>query len=111
MNTRDELDPEFVRSVVSHMNKDHADSCLFMVKAFSDQTSAQRAKLTNLDRNSLYFSVENPATDDAREPSAPVDVRIDFSTPLRNELQIRGALISMASHARQILSAELRKKD
>ena len=128
MSTRDGLDPEFTRSVISHMNEDHADACLCMVKAFSDETRALSARLCNLDRNSLYFSVQTPApataataataeqSSIAANANADVDVDadsnveveveviIDFPAPLRTEKQVRGALVGMTGQARKRLA-------
>lgn len=104
MTTRDALDPEFVESVITHMNKDHSDACLCIVKAFSTETTANEVLLHSLDRDSLYFKVISEDETAADHPAPIMEIRIDFPQPLRNELQVRNALIGMASQAREVLA-------
>jgi len=104
MNSSEELDPDFVQSVIAHMNSDHADACLCIVKAYSDQTSASHARLYDLDRNSLYFIVESRDTDTDEQAPANIEIKVDFLKPLRDAHQVRGALVGMSKQARDILS-------
>jgi len=106
MSTHDELDPEFTRSVISHMNEDHADACLRIVRAFSDERSASSARLHKLDRHSLYFLVQNSTSAETSSASGSFEVRVDLPKPLRSEQQLRGAIVGLSSQARKILSAD-----
>lgn len=105
MSAQEDLDPEFVQSVVAHMNEDHAESCLSIVRAFSNQTSASEAVLHDLDRQSLYFKVKSDVGSSSGLAASTIDVKIKFPLPLRNERQVRNALIGMASQARDALSS------
>lgn len=104
MNTREALDPEFVRSVVRHMNTDHPDSCVNIVRAFSSYSGASFAQLRDMDRDSLYFSVSEGSSYPSDPPPAVYEVKVDFPVPLRNELQVRGTLIELSGKAREILA-------
>lgn len=95
------LDPETNRSVVEHMNSDHADACLTIVRAFGGQADAViQAKLIDLDRQGLLFQIRTHA---GHESANHESVRVDFLKPLRTEAQIRGALVGLTQQARRKL--------
>lgn len=96
------LDSGTVRSVVEHMNCDHADACLAIVRAFSEQGSAViQAQLHDMDKQGLIFVIQ---VHDEQGNSGEQHVRVNFSKPLRTDAQIRGALVGMTRQARQKLA-------
>lgn len=108
MNSQLSMDQDFIRSVVRHMNTDHPDACLNIVRAYSDHPGACSAQLRDLDKENLFFMVE-PAPLPPAEPAPDlIEVAIAFPVPLRNELQVRGALIDLAGKARELLAAARR---
>ena len=96
------LDAGTVRSVVEHMNSDHAEACLAIVRAFSEQgATVLRARLLDMDKEGLIFGIQ---IHDEPVNANDQTVRVNFSKPLRNEAQIRGALVGMTRQARQKLA-------
>ncbi|ASJ75174.1 DUF2470 domain-containing protein [Granulosicoccus antarcticus] len=96
------LDSKTVQSVVEHMNSDHADACLCIVRAFSEHIGAIDSQLIDLDSTGLLFHVSTHT--DGKVQSSQ-SVRIDFTKPLREETQIRGALVGLTRMARQKLAS------
>ena len=96
------FDSVTVKSVVEHMNSDHADACLNIVRAFSENgDAAAHAQLIDMDRKGLIFGVQ---TRESHGSTTHQNVRVNFSKPLRNETQIRGALVGLTRQARQKLA-------
>lgn len=100
-----QLSDDTVQSVVEHMNADHSDACLLMVRAFTDHRQAESAVLRIVDAQGLEFAV-TPAQGQhtVTEEAAALMVRIDFPKPLSKESQLRGMLIGMTKQARERLS-------
>lgn len=96
------LNAETVQSVVEHMNSDHAEACLHIVKAFSEHgNAAVHAQLIDMDRAGLLFTIQ---TLPDHELASHQNVRINFPKSLRTEAQIRGALVGLTRQARQKLA-------
>ena len=96
------FDSETIQSVIEHMNSDHADACLSIVKAFSEHGfAAAQAQLIDMDREGLLFLI---LTHEGDESAINQNVRINFPKPLRTEAQIRGALVALTRQARQKLA-------
>lgn len=96
------IDSETVQSVIEHMNSDHADACLIIVRAFSEHgNAAAQAQLIDMDREGLLFLI---LTHEEHESASNENVRVKFPKPLRTEAQIRGALVALTRQARQKLA-------
>lgn len=95
------FDSDTVQSVVEHMNSDHADACLSIVRAFSEHGGAIQAQLVDMDREGLLFVIQNQKE---IESTTNQNVRVNFPKPLRTEEQIRGALVGLTRQARQKLT-------
>lgn len=95
------LDSKTVQSVVEHMNSDHADACLCIVRAFSEHIAAIDSQLIDLDGTGLLFSV---STHPDCEAQSYQSVKVEFIKPLREDAQIRGALVGLTRMARQKLA-------
>ena len=96
------FDSGTVQSVVEHMNSDHADACLSIVRAFSEHgDAALQTQLIGVDREGLLFEVRTHADNVSANNQ---NVRVNFPKPLRTEEQIRGALVGMTRQARQKLA-------
>lgn len=99
------LDSRTVRSVVEHMNRDHADACLAIARAFSEQGAAVlQAQLLDMNKEGLIFGIQ---THDGHVNKTDQNVQVNFSKPLRTEAQIRGALVGLTRQARQKLADQL----
>ena len=96
------MDAGTVRSVVEHMNSDHADACLAIVRAFSEHgVSVLQARLLDMDRQGLIFGIQ---VHDELGNTSDQNVRVNFPKPLRTDAQIRGALVGLTRQARQKLA-------
>ena len=96
------FDSGTVQSVIEHMNSDHADACLIIVRAFSEhEHAAAQAQLIDMDREGLLFLI---LTHDEHDLAHNQNVRINFPKPLRTEAQIRGALVALTRQARKKLA-------
>lgn len=97
------LDQDFLESVVEHMNADHGDACLAIVRAFSPYMDAATASLRTMSRQGMQFEVSKSASD---SPNDSTIVQINFTKPILRESQIRGQLVAMSKMAREKLSEE-----
>lgn len=101
-----QFDTATVRSVIDHMNSDHRDACVLIVRAFTAHHDAADALLKSLDSSGVEFEVsENPEPTDGLIPKLQkAIIRVEFLKPLREESQIRGALVGLTKLARQRVS-------
>lgn len=99
------FDNATVMAVVAHMNDDHPDACLAIVRAYSTHTYARAAIMLTMDNQSMEFEVQMDDVD-TRNPaeSGSQTVRIPFAKTLRRDNQIRGQLVAMTRQARAQLS-------
>ena len=96
------MDSATVQSVVMHMNSEHTDACLTIVRAFSEfGDTATYAQLVDMDREGLIFRIQ---THERHASASKQNVRINFPKSLRTESQIRGALVGLTRQARQKLA-------
>ncbi|MDD6791207.1 MAG: DUF2470 domain-containing protein, partial [Thermobifida fusca] len=77
--------------VTQHMNDDHPDDTLLIVRAFGGYPEATAARMTGLDGTAGEYS----ATVDGRE----VAVRIPWSQPLTERAQIRTEVVRLYREA------------
>ena len=83
--------PDVVAAVTQHMNDDHPDDALLIVRAFGGYPEATAARMTGLDGTAGEYS----ATVDGRE----VAVRIPWSQPLTERAQIRTEVVRLYREA------------
>ncbi|MEY9213018.1 DUF2470 domain-containing protein [Thermobifida halotolerans] len=95
--------PEVVAAVTAHMNDDHPEDTLLIVRAFGGLPEATAARMTGLDGTAGEYS----ATVDARE----VDVRIPWSRPLTERAQIRAEVVRLYREACARLGVAPRGED
>jgi putative heme iron utilization protein len=81
--------------MVAHMNTDHPDAMLLYCKAFSKATEITAATMTGIDRYGFDMS--------AKTADGPRPVRVAFAKPVRTPEEVRAALITMLSDARDQL--------
>jgi len=97
-------------AMIDHLNDDHADACVDIVRSLAGIDRAVSATVTGLDRYGITFDVveaagtEQPAG--AVEPPAPNDAvatvvaRVAFTEPLHAPSDVRGATVALVGRAR-----------
>lgn len=79
--------PEVVAAVTAHMNDDHAEDTLLIVRAFGGVPEADSARMTGLDSEAGEYT----ATVAARQ----VTVRVPWSRPITERAQIRTEVVRL----------------
>ena len=83
--------PEVVEAIKRHMNGDHAEDCVVIVRALGGQPEATAAEMSNLDSEAVWFEA---TVGGQRQP-----VRIPFSQPLTERPQVRVEIVRMYTEA------------
>lgn len=96
MHANNPFGEDVVASVAKHMNDDHSDDAVLIVRAFGGHPDATGATTTGLDGEAIEFRVSAPG-------SEPVTVRVPWSTPLTERAQIRAEVTRMYHEARAVL--------
>jgi putative heme iron utilization protein len=96
------FDSATVTAVVAHMNDDHQDACLAIVRAYSNYTHAIGARMLSLDCQGMEFAVQVDSHNSSI--TGLQTVRIPFGRTLQRDNQIRGLLVAMTRQARAQLS-------
>jgi putative heme iron utilization protein len=96
----DPFPPEVVEQIARHMNGDHADDNLLIVRALGGMPSATAARMSVLDADAMEFA----AVVDGIE----VPVRIPFSERLTERRQVRAEAVRMYHEACAALDVEPR---
>lgn len=91
--TPDPLAPH-AADVIEHMNVDHADALVAMVRAFADASEVGHVAMTALDRYGFEVELAAQASDEART------VRLAFERPLTTALEVRNAMVKLVKRAR-----------
>ncbi|WP_433300511.1 DUF2470 domain-containing protein [Actinoplanes sp. CA-030573] len=87
----DPFPPEVVAQVARHMNDDHADDNVLIVRGLGGIPSATAARMSGLDRDAMEFA----AVVDGIE----VPVRVPFSERLTDRGQVRSEAVRMYREA------------
>src|SRR5262245_44541180 len=90
------FDPESERSMMDHMNADHADSNLMYVKVYGNLWNATAARMVTLDREGMDLEVT--VTDGNQR------IRIAFDHRLADEADAQRTLVAMSRHAQAVIS-------
>jgi heme iron utilization protein len=77
---------------IAHLNEDHDDALLEMVKALGGQPQATAARCVDADRSGLDLVATNP--------DGEVDVRIAYDEPIEGPEGLRKATVKLAQRAR-----------
>ena len=85
-----EFPREVVDAVCRHMDDDHAQDALLIVRALGGRPDASAARTTSVDALGIDF--------EARTPDGPVQVRVPFDAPATERADLRGAVVAL--HAR-----------
>nr|WP_296065813.1 DUF2470 domain-containing protein [uncultured Actinoplanes sp.] len=96
----DPFPPEVVAQVAGHMNDDHADDNVLIVRALGGIPSATAARVSGMDADAMEFA----AVVDGIE----VPVRIPFSERLTERQQVRAEAVRMYHEACRVLGEEPR---
>lgn len=98
-----EADPVLAGSqpAVEHMNADHAEACLDMVRHLAGLATATAARVHSIDRHGMTLYVEVPGH------GALATARIAFvDAPLGDPDEVRSAVVVLARRARQLAEAK-----
>ena len=83
--------PEVVAQIARHMNDDHADDNVLIVRGLGGMATASAARMSNLDADGMDF--------EATVNGIAVPVRIPFSERLTERRQVRGEAVRMYQQA------------
>jgi putative heme iron utilization protein len=89
---------EGAAGAISHLNEDHADALLEMVRALGGHPDATAARCTDADRTGLDLVAE---VDSSETP-----VRVDYDEPINEPAGLRKATVKLAHRAREILGQQ-----
>lgn len=95
--------PDVVEAIARHMNDDHAEDSVLIVRALGGQPEATAAVLTGLDADGVDFSVE--------VEGRTVPVRIPWSRRLTERSQVRVEVVRMYDQARKALGLPPREQN
>ena len=94
----DPFPPEVAEQIARHMNDDHADDNVLIVRALGGMPSATAARMSGLDADAMEFH----AVVDGIE----VPVRVPFSERLTERRQVRAEAVRMYRDACAALGLE-----
>ena len=83
----DPFPPEVVDQIARHMNDDHADDNVLIVRGLGGATTATKARMSGLDADGMDFA--------AAVNGVEVPVRIPFSERLTERRQVRAEAVRM----------------
>jgi putative heme iron utilization protein len=92
--------PEVVAQIASHMNGDHTDDNLLIVRALGGMPQATAARMSGLDADAMEFA--------AAVDGIEVPVRIPFSERLSERGQVRVETVRMYREACATLGVDPR---
>lgn len=90
--------PDVVAEIVRHMNEDHEDDTLLMVRVLCDQPDAMSAVMTSVDADGADFVANVGGTE--------IPVRLDWGKRLTERKQVRQEVVRLYREATQAASAE-----
>jgi|SRR3954468_2471162 putative heme iron utilization protein len=87
----DPFPPEVVEQIARHMNDDHTDDNVLIVRALGGVTTATAARVSGMDADAMEFA--------AVVDGIQVPVRIPFSERLTERRQVRAEAVRMYREA------------
>ena len=91
--------PEIVDAVLAHMNDDHTDDSLVIVRAFG-VPEAESARMSGLDGEAAEFI--------AVVDGAETELRVPWSVPITERPEIRREVVVLYERAREALGLDPR---
>lgn len=101
--TENPFGPDVIAAVAHHMNDDHSDDSVLIVRALGDTPAASAAEVTHLDGAGVDFAV----TVDGGQRT----VRVPWSQPLTERPQIRQEFVRMYHEAAEKLGVTPRQTE
>lgn len=86
------FEPSVVAAVLSHMNTDHVEDCVTIVRHHGGRSDASSARMVDLDGLGGTFEVRSPAGVEL--------VRVPWSRPIADRIEIREQLADMVNSVR-----------
>ena len=83
--------PDVVEAVCRHMNDDHADDALLIVRALGGQPDAERVLTHGLDSDAMHFTAWTGDTS--------TEVSVPFDEPVHERPHVRLAVVRMHERA------------
>lgn len=80
--------------MIDHLNADHADACLKIVRRLAGESLAMSATVTGVDRYGMTFDVWTTTED-----SPDVCARVSFPEPLESPQEVRAASVDLVRRA------------
>jgi putative heme iron utilization protein len=96
----DPFTPEVVGQIASHLNGDHAEDIVLIVRALGGISSATGARMSGMDADAIEFA--------AAVDGIEVPVRIPFASRLTERQQVRVETVRMYREACAALGLEAR---
>jgi putative heme iron utilization protein len=90
------FEPASERSMIEHMNADHADSNLMYVQVYGNLWSATAAQMVTLDKEGMDLEVTIP--------DVVQRIRITFDHRLQDAADAQRTLVAMSRHAQAIIT-------
>lgn len=81
------------KTILEHMNEDHADAVLRYAKHYAGRKEATAGRLVDIDRDGIDIAIQTPAGE--------ASVRVAFAQPLEKADDAHVVLVTMAKTARQ----------
>lgn len=107
--------PDVVAAVMAHMNDDHRDDSLVIVRGLGGRPEATAAWMSGMDADGIDFAVTVPVGEDrpdgagngsGDEVSEEVTVRVPFAERLSERAQVRLEVVRMYGEACAALGIE-----
>lgn len=100
MDVTDPFGPEVVAQIAGHMNGDHADDNVLIVRALGGVPEATAARMTGMDPDAMIFV--------ATVGEAEVEARVPFAERLTERRQVRAEAVRMYREACEKLGVPAR---
>lgn len=90
----DAFPPEVVAQVMAHMNEDHVDDSLLIVRALGGLTAAESARMSGMDAEGIDFLAVLAGTE--------IPVRLPWSQRLTERAQVRVEVVKLHDRAAEV---------
>lgn len=104
------FDPAIVAAVLHHMNDDHADDNLLIVRAFGDR-GATTARMVDVDGHAGHWVYSVAAADEIVATEGETVLSVEWSGPITERAEIRREIVALYDRACAALGIEPRPHD